>query len=78
MHACVHVQEQGGAEGEGERESQADSPLSMKPDTGLCFTMLRSDLSRNQESDALINCATQAASRLLSGYNSSCKFSLMT
>ena len=32
----------GGAEGEGERESQADSPLSMEPDMGLDLTTLKS------------------------------------
>ena len=34
--------EGGGAEGERERNSEADSLLSMEPDTGLDFTILRS------------------------------------
>jgi len=32
----------GGAEGEGERESQADSPLSAEPDAALDLRSLRS------------------------------------
>ena len=36
------VQEEGVAEGEGERESQADSPLSTEPEAGLSLTTLRS------------------------------------
>ena len=39
----------GGAEGEREKESQVDSPLSMECNTGL--DLLDYDLSRNQESD---------------------------
>ena len=39
----------GGAEGEEERESQADSPLSVEPNVGLDLTTLRSCLSQNQE-----------------------------
>ena len=38
----VHVQEcEGGIEGEGERESQADSPLGVDPDRGLDPTTQR-------------------------------------
>lgn len=38
--------------GEGEKESQADSPLREEPDTGLNLMALRLGLSWNQESDA--------------------------
>ena len=46
-----HTSQWGEAEVEGERQSQADSPLSMAPDARLNLTTLRSDRSRNQESD---------------------------
>ena len=49
----------GGAEEEGEKETQADSPLSTEPDTGLNLMTLKSKLSRNQRPDVLTNCATQ-------------------
>jgi len=35
-----------------ERESQADSPLSAEPNSGLSLRTLGHDLSQNQESDA--------------------------
>ena len=37
--------------GERERESQADSPLSMKPNKGLNLTIWDHNLSLSQESD---------------------------
>ena len=40
------MQAEGEVKGEGERESQADSPLSMEPDVGL-----HHDLSQIQEPD---------------------------
>ena len=43
---------QGGAEEEGERESQADSPLSVEPDMGPISQPRDQDQSQNQESDA--------------------------
>ena len=40
----------GGAEGEGERESQADFLLSVEPHTGSISQPWDQDLSQNQES----------------------------
>lgn len=54
-------------QGEGQREKKKeklkqtpDFTLSMEPDMGFDPMMLKSDLSRNQESTALTVCATQA------------------
>jgi len=49
----IFFREGGGAEGEGERESQADSLLlSAEPNSGLDSQPQDHDLRRNQESDA--------------------------
>ena len=39
---CVHTRAGGGAEGKGDRESQAGSTPSTEPDTGLNLASLRS------------------------------------
>ena len=49
MYVCS---EWGGAEGKGERESQADSTPSTEPARGLDPTVVFSYLSRNRELDA--------------------------
>ena len=50
---------------EKERETQADSVLSVEPNRRLNLTRLRSDLRSSQELDALANCATQVPLPLL-------------
>ena len=49
---CVSMWGGGGAETEGERESQADSTLSTEPDAGRDLTTVKPDLGGYQESAA--------------------------
>ena len=58
----MHVREGGGAEGEG----QADSELSVKSGVGLYPTNLRYDWIQNQELDTQLDWATQEPLNFLS------------
>ena len=54
----------GEAEEEGKRESQADSALSMEPDSGLHLMTLRSGPEPKPKAGCLTDCATQAPQQI--------------
>ena len=59
MRSCMCMQTGGGAVGEGERESQADSLLSTELDVGLHLMTLRSQPELKPRVHRLTDCAAQ-------------------